>query len=150
VLSELRDRVRAVEFERAAERGRTGRRVLGRRAVLDPAPVVRWCVEHALRTGAPLPRGLADTLATAPAIEPAWLGAAALGRLESLGLERPVARAHRHPDHRRASDRARHPLSARRRRLRDDRTEPAALGRGAGARRHCWRWRHAEARARRR
>jgi putative transposase len=34
VLSELRDRVRAVELECAAERGRTGRRVLGRRAVL--------------------------------------------------------------------------------------------------------------------
>jgi hypothetical protein len=34
VVSELRDRVRAVELERAAERGRTGRRVLGRRAVL--------------------------------------------------------------------------------------------------------------------
>ena len=34
VLSELRDRVRAVELERAAERGRTGGRVLGRRAVL--------------------------------------------------------------------------------------------------------------------
>ena len=34
VLSELRDRVRAVELEREAERGRTGRRVLGRRAVL--------------------------------------------------------------------------------------------------------------------
>jgi hypothetical protein len=37
VLSELRDRVRAVELERAAERGRTGRRVLGRRAVLAQA-----------------------------------------------------------------------------------------------------------------
>src|SRR5262249_32887006 len=34
VLSELRDRVCAIELERAAERGRTGRRVLGRRAVL--------------------------------------------------------------------------------------------------------------------
>ena len=34
VISELRDRVRAVELERAAERARTGRRVLGRRAVL--------------------------------------------------------------------------------------------------------------------
>ena len=34
VLSELRDRVRAVELERAAERARTGRHVLGRRAVL--------------------------------------------------------------------------------------------------------------------
>ena len=34
VLSELRDRVRAVELEREAERERTGRRVLGRRAVL--------------------------------------------------------------------------------------------------------------------
>jgi hypothetical protein len=33
VRSELRDRVRAVELERAAERARTGRRVLGRRAV---------------------------------------------------------------------------------------------------------------------
>jgi hypothetical protein len=33
VLAELRDRVRAVEVERAAERARTGRRVLGRRAV---------------------------------------------------------------------------------------------------------------------
>src|SRR5262249_12991469 len=33
VLSELRDRVRAVELERATERTRTGRRVLGRRAV---------------------------------------------------------------------------------------------------------------------
>ena len=33
LLSELRDRVRAVEVERAAERARTGRRVLGRRAV---------------------------------------------------------------------------------------------------------------------
>jgi hypothetical protein len=33
VLSELRDRVRAVELERAAERARTGGRVLGRRAV---------------------------------------------------------------------------------------------------------------------
>jgi hypothetical protein len=34
VLGELRDRVRAVELERAAERQRTGGRVLGRRAVL--------------------------------------------------------------------------------------------------------------------
>jgi hypothetical protein len=34
VLSELRARVRAVELERATERGRTGRRVLGRRAVI--------------------------------------------------------------------------------------------------------------------
>jgi len=34
VISELRDRVRAIELERAAERARTGRRVLGRRAVL--------------------------------------------------------------------------------------------------------------------
>jgi hypothetical protein len=34
VLAELRERVRAVELERAAERMRTGRRVLGRRAVL--------------------------------------------------------------------------------------------------------------------
>jgi len=34
VHSELRDRVRAVELERAAERRRTGRRVLGCRAVL--------------------------------------------------------------------------------------------------------------------
>ena len=34
VISELRDRVRAVEDQRAAERQRTGRRVLGRRAVL--------------------------------------------------------------------------------------------------------------------
>jgi hypothetical protein len=34
VLSELRDRVRAAELERVAERGRTGGRVLGRRAVL--------------------------------------------------------------------------------------------------------------------
>lgn len=34
VLSELRDRVRAVELERAEERARTGRRILGRRAVL--------------------------------------------------------------------------------------------------------------------
>jgi len=33
VVAELRDRVRAVELERAAERARTGRRVLGRRAV---------------------------------------------------------------------------------------------------------------------
>ena len=33
LLSELRDRVRAVELERAAERARTGRRVLGRRGV---------------------------------------------------------------------------------------------------------------------
>jgi hypothetical protein len=34
VLSELRERVRAVELERAAERLRTGGRILGRRAVL--------------------------------------------------------------------------------------------------------------------
>jgi hypothetical protein len=34
VLSELRERVRTVELERAAERLRTGGRVLGRRAVL--------------------------------------------------------------------------------------------------------------------
>jgi hypothetical protein len=34
VLSELRDRVRAIELESEAERRRTGRRVLGRRAVL--------------------------------------------------------------------------------------------------------------------
>jgi hypothetical protein len=34
VVAELRDQVRAVELERAAERPRTGRRVLGRRAVL--------------------------------------------------------------------------------------------------------------------
>ena len=33
VVAELRDRVRAVELERAAERARTGRRVLDRRAV---------------------------------------------------------------------------------------------------------------------
>ena len=34
VLSDLRDRVRALELDRAADRQRTGRRVLGRRAVL--------------------------------------------------------------------------------------------------------------------
>ena len=34
MVSELRDRVRVIELERAAERGRTGRRVLGCRAVL--------------------------------------------------------------------------------------------------------------------
>jgi hypothetical protein len=34
MLSELRVRVRAIELEREADRGRTGRRVLGRRAVL--------------------------------------------------------------------------------------------------------------------
>jgi hypothetical protein len=34
MLAELRDRVRAVELERAAERARTGRRVVGRHAVL--------------------------------------------------------------------------------------------------------------------
>jgi hypothetical protein len=34
VVSELRDRIRAIELEREADRGRTGRRVLGRRAVL--------------------------------------------------------------------------------------------------------------------
>ena len=34
VRSELRDRVRAIEIERQADRARTGRRVLGRRAVL--------------------------------------------------------------------------------------------------------------------
>jgi hypothetical protein len=39
VRSELRDRVRAVELGRAAERERTGRRVLGRRAVLAQS----WC-----------------------------------------------------------------------------------------------------------
>jgi REP element-mobilizing transposase RayT len=39
VRSELHDRVRAVELERAAERARTGRRVLGRRAVLAQS----WC-----------------------------------------------------------------------------------------------------------
>jgi REP element-mobilizing transposase RayT len=39
VRSELRDRVRAVELERAAERARTGRRVLGRREVLAQS----WC-----------------------------------------------------------------------------------------------------------
>jgi REP element-mobilizing transposase RayT len=39
VYSELRDRIRAVELERAAERARTGRRVLGRRAVLAQS----WC-----------------------------------------------------------------------------------------------------------
>jgi REP element-mobilizing transposase RayT len=39
VCSELRDRVRTVELERAAERARTGRRVLGRRAVLAQS----WC-----------------------------------------------------------------------------------------------------------
>ena len=33
VTAELRDRVRALELERAAERARMGRRVLGRRAV---------------------------------------------------------------------------------------------------------------------
>jgi hypothetical protein len=47
VLSELRDRVRAVELERAAERERTGDRVLGCRAVLfagsDDAPGVENC-----------------------------------------------------------------------------------------------------------
>ena len=35
VLAELRERVQAVEAEHEAERGRTGRRVLGRRAVLQ-------------------------------------------------------------------------------------------------------------------
>ena len=39
VRSELRDRVRAIELERVAERARTGRRVLGRRAVLAQS----WC-----------------------------------------------------------------------------------------------------------
>jgi len=35
VVSELRDRVRAIERDRAAERQRTGRRILGRRGVLS-------------------------------------------------------------------------------------------------------------------
>lgn len=39
VCSELRDRIRAIELGRAAERARTGRRVLGRRAVLAQS----WC-----------------------------------------------------------------------------------------------------------
>lgn len=34
LLAELRDRVHAIEVEREAERRRTGRRVMGRRAVL--------------------------------------------------------------------------------------------------------------------
>jgi hypothetical protein len=38
-LTELRDRVRSVELERASERVRTGRRVQGRRAVLAQS----WC-----------------------------------------------------------------------------------------------------------
>jgi len=39
VITELRDRIRAVELEHAAERARTGRRVLGRRAVRAQS----WC-----------------------------------------------------------------------------------------------------------
>ncbi|TMQ07603.1 MAG: hypothetical protein E6J91_35120 [Deltaproteobacteria bacterium] len=59
----------------------------------DPVPVVRWCVEHALRAGSPLPRGLVPDPGAAQAIEASWVSPAALGRLESLGLdERAVAR----------------------------------------------------------
>lgn len=59
----------------------------------DPAPVVRWCVEHALRVGSSLPRGLVPDLGTAQAIEASWVSAAGLGRLESLGLDdRSLAR----------------------------------------------------------
>jgi REP-associated tyrosine transposase len=57
VISELSDRVRAIETERAAERQRTGRRVLGRRAVLGQS----W---HACPTSYEPRRNLRPRVAT--------------------------------------------------------------------------------------
>jgi len=64
-----------------------------------PAPVdhtdqsvVRWCIEQALRGGVPLPEGLFERLpaTAAEGVEPAWVGADALSRLEDLGLGDPI------------------------------------------------------------
>jgi hypothetical protein len=53
----------------------------------DADEVAAWCVERALRHGAPLPRGVGDTSPVAVRIEPAWVGATALADLEGLGLD---------------------------------------------------------------
>ncbi len=53
----------------------------------EPDAVARWCLEQALRHGAPLPRGLG---AQPHDVDPAWIGPEALANLESLGLDEPA------------------------------------------------------------
>lgn len=89
VLAELRERVRAVEDERFVERQRTGRRVLGRRAVLAQA----WCERPTTREPRRKPAA-AGRLAELVAADP---GAAAQSRL-CRGVRRCAgALASRHP-----------------------------------------------------
>ncbi len=83
VLSELRDRVRRLELERAAERRRTGGQVLGRRAVLAQS----W---RAQPGGRELRRGLRPRVATPNK----WARVEALLRNRSFVLEYTKARAH--------------------------------------------------------
>ncbi len=74
--------------------GRSGAarlRFAGSRIAAGALP--RWCAEQALRHGIALPGGLSamELAEIAEAIEPAWVGPAALERLEELGLPEAAA-----------------------------------------------------------
>lgn len=81
----------AAAFADLVRRGEAARvRLEGAAPAPEPDAVGRWCLEQALRRGVPLPPGLGDLSLLAPDVEPAWLSAAALERLEALGLDDPV------------------------------------------------------------
>ena len=54
----------------------------------DRSELVAWCMETALKTGIPLPRGLslAERNAAEASIRPEWIGSRTLARLERIGL----------------------------------------------------------------
>jgi hypothetical protein len=70
---------------------RGGRRLrfAGRLAAGLPVEVIEWCAEQCVKHGAPLPKGLAraEIAAIGGALRPEWVSAAAVSRLEKLGLD---------------------------------------------------------------
>jgi hypothetical protein len=54
-----------------------------------PPEVLKWCAEHCVKYGIPLPQGLnrADLTTVTQALRPEWVGAEALKRLDGLDLD---------------------------------------------------------------
>ncbi|MCU0292828.1 MAG: DUF6079 family protein [Thermoanaerobaculaceae bacterium] len=82
----------ARELERLlAGRGDRRLRIARRREPGVPAPLLRWCVEQALRTATAVPKGLpAISPDVAALVRPGWVHPASLLRLETLDLGEAV------------------------------------------------------------